>query len=302
MTTADKKSNPCTPQAFSLSFEFFPPKTPEGEQALWAAITALDRFEPSFISLTYGAGGGDREKTRELVRKVRNRINRCMVAHLTCVGESRERLVDILDFYRSCQVTHILALRGDQPQNAPPGALEKGAFRYADAFVAFIRKHYPEFHIGVAAFPEIHPEAASPEADLEAFRRKVATGADFAVTQFFFENSSYYRFVASCRAAGVTIPIYPGIIPLTNFKQIKRFAQLGGADLPTWLTDKFLPIQEDPEKMVATGIQVAADQCRDLLDHGVSGLHFFTLNRSDVISRILETLAPHVAARLPQQR
>ncbi|MBF0143169.1 MAG: methylenetetrahydrofolate reductase [NAD(P)H] [Magnetococcales bacterium] len=281
---------PGTPGGPLLSFEFFPPKGEEGEAAFWKTLPRLARFEPDFISITYGAGGSDRERTKELVCRVRQETGLEVVAHLTCIGDSREALVKILDRYRQCGLRHLLALRGDRPRNAPEDLAARSDFPYADSFVAFVKANYPEFAIGVAAYPEVHPEAASAEADLAHFQRKIQAGAEFAATQFFFENAAYFRFVSRCREAGLTIPIYPGIMPVVNYSQIRRLAELCGSALPEWLTSQYEGIRDDPEKMRETGIRIAVAQCRELLAGGAPGLHFFTLNQAETVSRIVTAL------------
>ncbi|KWT78809.1 MAG: methylenetetrahydrofolate reductase [NAD(P)H] [Magnetococcales bacterium] len=274
----------------SLSFEFFPPKKPEAEVLFWETLDTLMPYRPDFVSITCGAGGSRQAGSGALVRQVRERTGLTTVAHLTCVGASRPTLTEMLNDYQECGIATILALRGDPPRNDPPGALEQGAFRYAEPFVAFIREYFPQFRIGVAAYPEGHPETADPSVDQLHFRRKVEAGADFAVTQFFFENDVYFRFVSDCRAKGVHIPIYPGIMPVTDFKQLKRLSELCGSTLPRWLTERFEAIRDDPEKMRQAGVRVAVAQCRDLLRRGAPGLHFFTLNQCVVVPQILEEL------------
>ncbi|MBF0368185.1 MAG: methylenetetrahydrofolate reductase [NAD(P)H] [Magnetococcales bacterium] len=273
-----------------ISFEFFPPKLKEKEPAFWKAVNGLARYGPEFVSITYGAGGGSRQRTLELMGDVVRGIDVETVAHLTCVGDDAKALTAVLDTIDSHGITHLLALRGDQPQDMPQGALERGAFRYADGFVAFIREKYPHFRVGVAAYPEVHPEAADAQTDLSHFRRKVEAGAAFAVTQFFFENSAYFSFVEACRKEGINIPIIPGIMPVTDYKQIRRLAQLCGSALPGWLTSTMERLQGDPAQMKAAGIQLAVRQCRELLDGGAPGLHFFTLNQQGPVSQILDAL------------
>ncbi len=273
-----------------LSFEFFPPKTPIGEVRFWEALTLLARFRPDFISVTYGAGGGDRANTGRLVCAVQERLNLTAMPHLTCIGEERTNLESLLDHYEQQDITHIMALRGDRPPGSPPEALARGAFDSAAALTAFIRKRHPRLRIGVACYPEVHPEAASREADLAYYRRKIEAGADFAITQFFYDNTAYTRFVDDTHAHGVTAPVIPGIMPVTDFKQIQRFSALCGAELPEWLVTQFEKVKEDPVATLEIGVAVAVAQCRDLLDRGAPGLHFFTLNRAEAVGRILDAL------------
>ncbi|MBF0614085.1 MAG: methylenetetrahydrofolate reductase [NAD(P)H] [Magnetococcales bacterium] len=274
----------------ALSFEFFPPRQPEGERLFWNTLEALIPYQPDFVSITCGAGGSRQAGSGELVRQVHERTGLYTVAHLTCVGASRATLTDMLRFYQECGIPAVLALRGDPPRGEPPGALERGAFRYAEPFVAFIRESFPDFRLGVAAYPEGHPETSDLVRDQCHFQRKVEAGADFAVTQFFFENEVYFRFVASCRKQGVQVPIYPGIMPVTDYKQIKRLSELCGSALPGWLTARYEEIRDDPERMLQTGVELAVEQCRDLLRRGAPGLHFFTLNQSGAVPRILREL------------
>ncbi|MBF0417359.1 MAG: methylenetetrahydrofolate reductase [NAD(P)H] [Magnetococcales bacterium] len=273
-----------------LSFEFFPPRQPEGEKLFWNTLETLLPYRPDFVSITCGAGGSRQSGSGELVRHVQERTGLHTVAHLTCVGASRADLTEMLRFYQGCGIPSILALRGDSPRD-DPAALERGAFRHAEPFVAFIREYFPEFRLGIAAYPEGHPETPDKALDELHFRRKVEAGADFAVTQFFFENEVYDRFVASCRDKGVHVPIFPGIMPVTDFKQIKRLSELCGSVLPEWLTSRYEAIRDDPEAMLRTGVEIAVAQCRDLLLRGAPGLHFFTLNQSLAVPKILEALA-----------
>ncbi|MBF0176252.1 MAG: methylenetetrahydrofolate reductase [NAD(P)H] [Magnetococcales bacterium] len=273
-----------------LSFEFFPPKTSAGEARFWESLVALARYQPDFISVTYGAGGGDRENTGRLVCEVQDRLSLTAMPHLTCIGESRINLEALLSHYEQKGITHVMALRGDRSDQMPPDALTQGAFGSADAFVTFIRQRYPHLRIGVACYPECHPEAKDRQADLAYYRRKIQAGGDFAITQFFYDNDAYERFVADNRQAGVCVPVIPGIMPITDFKQIKRFATLCGAQLPGWLVARLEEAREDPVAMQEIGIDVAIQQCRDLLDRGAPGLHFFTLNRAEVVGRVLEAL------------
>lgn len=284
-------STPLKSGAPALSFEFFPPKDETGEERLWQAMTQLACHRPDFVSVTYGAGGSGKEHTARLVCQVRQRHQLTAMAHLTCVGESEANLRQILDHYRENGITHILALRGDVPRGASPQILEQGAFRSSIPFVAFIRRHYPEFRIGVAAYPEKHPEAPDMASEIDFFRRKVDAGADFALTQFFFDNGAYFRFMEASARVGVEVPVLPGLIPVTDYKQLARFAQLCGAALPDWLVARMEGIKDDPAAVLQAGVEVAVAQCLELLKGGVPGLHFFTLNRADAVQQVINGLA-----------
>ncbi|MBF0381011.1 MAG: methylenetetrahydrofolate reductase [NAD(P)H] [Magnetococcales bacterium] len=270
----------------TISLEFFPPKNAEAESKLWDVISEFAEYNPDFISITYGAGGGDRERTVEFTCRVKQDTQLSTVAHLTCVGDNEDELAQILDRYRSQGITKILALRGDIPKNAP--VKKSGVFPYANRFVTFIRENYPDFQIGVAAYPEVHPEAKNIEADILNFKKKVDAGANFAITQFFFENSDYYRFVEQCQKQGIKIPIIPGIMPITNFNQINKLSQLCGSQLPDWLAQELEKLKDDQDAMLDFGIEVATKQSQDLLDNGAPGLHFFTMNRTSAVLKIMQ--------------
>ncbi|MBF0612919.1 MAG: methylenetetrahydrofolate reductase, partial [Magnetococcales bacterium] len=219
-----------------LSFEFFPPKNEEGETRFWQTLAALQPFKPDFISITYGAGGSSRENTSRLVCEAQEKTGIPTVAHLTCIGDSWENLRQLLEDYSAKGIRHILALRGDRPATMPEETLAKGTFQNAAQFVTRIRAEFPHLSVGVAAYPEAHPEATSPQADLDYFKSKIDAGSSFAITQFFFDNNAYSRFVANSRALGIQVPIIPGIMPVTDYKQIRRFAELCGAQVPAWLS------------------------------------------------------------------
>ncbi|MBF0444638.1 MAG: methylenetetrahydrofolate reductase [NAD(P)H] [Magnetococcales bacterium] len=272
----------------TFSLEFFPPNTAEAEAKLWDVISKFSEYNPSFISITYGAGGGNRERTVEFTCRVKQDTKLSTVAHLTCVGDNEEELSRILDRYQSQGINTILALRGDIPKEAPKN--KKGVFPYADHFVSFIHDRYPDFKIGVAAYPEVHPEAKDSATDMVNFKKKVDAGADFAITQFFFKNKDYHEFVAECRRQDINIPIIPGIMPITDFKQINKLSQLCGSQLPIWIAQKMEQLKDDPEAMLDFGIDVAAKQSQDLLDNGAPDLHFFTMNRTPAVLKILERI------------
>lgn len=272
-----------------FSFEFFPPKTDEGEKKLFATIEELRRLSPSFVSVTYGAGGGTRDKTVGWVSHIKNELKIEAMAHLTCVGSSREELAAILARLREHHIENVLALRGDPPRGADRFTPHPEGFNHANELVAFIRRNF-RFCLGGAAFPERHPESASAESDLLFLRKKVDAGLDFLITQLFFDNRHYLEFVDRARAAGIGIPIVPGIMPVTDVAQVERFTQMCGASIPQDLRDALHRVKDDPEKVMQLGVDHATRQCIELLDAGVPGIHFYTLNRSPATRKIFERL------------
>jgi len=274
----------------TLSFEFFPPKTDEAAAALEGAIAELDELNPSFVSVTYGAGGSTRERTRDVVIDIERELGITAMAHLTCVAHTTAQLSSLLDEYNSAGVENILALAGD-PVLDEAGAVIDGDFTRAIELVELIAERQ-QFSIGVAAHPEGHPR--SP--DLATDRRHLATkleAADFAITQFFFEAEPYLRMVEELAALGCTKPVLPGIMPVTNVGQVTRFAQLAGAAFPANLAARFEALADDPAGVRALGVELATELCQRLLDEGVPGLHFYTLNRSTATREIARALAFH---------
>ena len=271
----------------TLSFEFFPPKTDEAARALEATISELDELHPSFVSVTYGAGGSTRERTRDVVINIEQQVGITAMAHLTCVGHARDQLTTLLDEYQAAGVQNILALAGDAPPD-DPDAVERGDLHRAIELVELVRAA-GDFSIGVAAHPEGHPR--SP--DLYSDRRHLAdklNAADFAITQFFFEPQPYLRLVEGLSAFGCDKPVVPGIMPVTNLGQVTRFAELAGAAFPAHLAARFEALADDPEAVRALGVELAVDLCQRLLDEGVPGLHFYTLNRSTATREIARAL------------
>ncbi|AAC07387.1 methylenetetrahydrofolate reductase [NAD(P)H] [Aquifex aeolicus] len=283
---------------FSISFEFFPPKTEEGERQLFETIRKLEKLNPTFVSVTYGAGGSTRDRTRNIVQKIHEETNLTVMAHLTCIAHTREELIDILQDYKNIGIENILALRGDVPRDKPDWRPPKGACKYAKELVELIRKEFGDwFSIGVASYPEGHPESPNLEWEVKYFKEKVEAGADFSITQMFFVNDYYYRFVEMCKNAGIDISIIPGIMPITNFKQIRKFASLCGATIPQSLIEKLEKVEDKPEEVKKIGIEFAINQCLDLIEHGVPGLHFYTLNKSDATLKIYEAIKDKIPAR-----
>ncbi|BEV72150.1 MULTISPECIES: methylenetetrahydrofolate reductase [NAD(P)H] [unclassified Paludibacterium] len=270
----------------NFSFEFFPPKTPEGMTRLQNTLMQLAPLKPEFFSVTFGAGGSTREGTLATVQEIRSR-GLAVAPHLSCIGSTRDNIRALLDEYRSHGVRHIVALRGDMPS----GMVEAGEFRYANELVAFIREEHGEhFHIEVAAYPEFHPQARSAEDDLNNFVRKIHAGADSAITQYFFNIDSYLRFVDEVRARGVDVPIVPGIMPISNFSQMCRFSDACGTEVPRWLRLRMQAYGDDVASVRALGLDVVTELCDRLLQAGAPGLHFYTLNQAGVVSTIWQRL------------
>ncbi len=277
-----------------LSFEFFPPKTPEMEVNLWHAVTRLAPLAPRFVSVTYGAGGSTRERTHATVARLRRETALEPAAHLTCVGASRAEIDDIARRYWQAGIRHIVALRGDPPPGQSYRADANG-YAGAAALVTGLRR-VADFEISVAAYPETHPEASSPEADLDNLKRKIDAGACRAITQFFFATERYFRFLDRVRAAGVAVPVVPGILPVGNFAQVKKFAALCGASIPARFASRFEGLADKPESRAALAIEVAVEQCDALRAGGVDAFHFYTLNRGDLVLAICDALGVHSAA------
>ena len=270
----------------NLSFEFFPPNTPEGMGKLRDVRARLAAFAPTFFSVTYGAGGATRDKTVATVLEIAAE-GRPVAPHLSCIGATRESVRELLALYRSRGIRRLVALRGDLPS----GMGAAGDFRHANQLVAFVRAEAGDwFHIEVAAYPETHPQARSPRDDLEAFAAKVRAGADSAITQYFFNADAYLRFRDDARALGVDVPIVPGIMPIGNFTQLARFSDACGAEIPRWMRLKLASFGDDVEAIRAFGVEVVASMCRRLLAEGAPGLHFYTLNQSAIATRILESI------------
>jgi methylenetetrahydrofolate reductase (NADPH) len=274
----------------SFSFEFFPPKDEAGEQQLWQAIEALEAYRPSFVSVTYGAGGSTREKTIDITGRIARETSLTPVAHLTCVGHTRRELERILDAYAAEGIQHVMLLRGD-PSDGPraPWTPTEGGLTYAVELVELARSR-GDFRIGVAAFPEAHPTAESRDADADVLVAKARAGAEFAVTQMFFSASDYFDLVERVRARGVDIPIMPGIMPILNLHAIRRQGELIGTDVPEHVVSRIAAHDGDPVAMRAEGIALAAELCEQLLEGGAPGLHFYTLNRSRATLEIFAAL------------
>lgn len=270
----------------ALSFEFFPPNTPEGAARLREVRARLAAFAPEFLSVTYGAGGATRDKTLATVLEILAEKH-TVAPHLSCVGATRESVRELLALYRGHGIRRLVALRGD----VPSGMREPGDFRHASDLVAFVRAETADwFHLEVAAYPEMHPQARSPRDDLEAFAVKVRAGADSAITQYFFNADAYLRFRDDARRIGIDVPIVPGIMPIANFTQLARFSDACGAEIPRWIRLRLASFGDDIEAIREFGVEVVAAMCRRLLAEGVPGLHFYTLNQSVAAARVLEAI------------
>jgi methylenetetrahydrofolate reductase (NADPH) len=272
-----------------FSFEFFPPKTDQGEQNLYAALSELRTLEPSFVSVTYGAGGSTRSKTIEIVKRIKEDYGLEAMAHFTCVGATVPELRSTLDEMRAAGIDNVLALRGDPPTGQEDWVKTDGGLEYSRELVDLIKADYP-FAIGAACFPETHIHASSPRADIDYLTEKVAGGVDFLVTQLFFDNGLYFDFVARARAAGVGVPIVPGILPITQIGQLERMTKMCGASIPEGLRRELHAREDQPEAVIDFGVAHATLQCAELLAAGAPGIHFYTLNRSPATRAILGAL------------
>jgi len=270
----------------TFSIEFFPPKTPEGVEKLRQARRQLAQLHPKFFSVTFGAGGSTRDRTLETVLEIQSE-GLAAAPHLSCVGSTRENIREILETFRANGIRHIVALRGDLPS----GNADPGEFRYANELVSFIRQETGDwFEIEVAAYPETHPQARNYREDLLNFKRKVEAGADAAITQYFFNADAYFNFVDDCAELGVTLPIVPGIMPISNYSQLSRFSAMCGADIPRWLARKLESYSDDTASIKAFGLDFMTGLCERLIEGGAPGLHFYTLNQAGLTSTLWQRL------------
>ena len=283
-----------------VSFEFFPPKTPEMEEALWRAIKRLEPLAPRFVSVTYGAGGSTRERTHATVARIRRETSLEPAAHLNCIGASSAEIDEVARQYWHTGIRHVVALRGDLPAGQTSYAPHPGGYAFAADLVWGLRR-VADFELSVAAYPETHPEARSPEQDIDNLKRKIDAGATRAITQFFFEVDVYRRFIDRVRAAGINVPIVPGILPVTNFGQVKKFAASCGAKVPAWMGGLFEGLDNDPETRRLVASSIAIEQCRLLQADGVAEFHFYTLNRADLTLAICHMLGVRGPASLPER-
>ncbi len=279
----------------SFSFEFFPPKTDEGQAILRRTIQSLHELSPTFVSMTYGAGGSTRDRTIDLVTEIKRDTDIEVLAHLTCVGATSHEVEGVLRQLEAVGIENVLALRGDPPIGQDGFTPTRGGFRYASELVAFVRRCY-DFCIGGACYPEGHVECLGPDSqrdlgrDLENLRAKLDAGCEFLITQLFFDNQAYFDFVARARKAGIGVPIIPGIMPITNFEQVQRFTRLCGASIPPALLEEMERLKDRPDAVLSLGVAYAAAQCLDLLQRGAPGIHFYTLNKSAATRTILTAL------------
>jgi methylenetetrahydrofolate reductase (NADPH) len=281
-----------------FSFEFFPPRDAAMEERLWQTVTRLAPLQSSFVSVTYGADGSTRERTHDIVTRIHAETGLVSAPHLTCVGATREEVLEIAQRYWDAGIRHIVALRGDPPKGSTHYVPHPGGFAYAADLVAGLRS-IGDFDISVAAYPEVHPEAESAQADLDNLKRKVDAGAARAITQFFFDPAVFLRFRDAAAAAGISVPIVPGILPITRFPQITKFAAACGASIPDWLRQRFAGLEDDADTRALISASVAIDMVETLRRHGVQDFHFYTLNRAGLVYAICHCLmhgpAPQVA-------
>jgi methylenetetrahydrofolate reductase (NADPH) len=283
------------PGELKVSFEFFPPRTEFMAETLWQSIKRLEPLTPRFVSVTYGAGGTTRERTHATVLRILKETALTPAAHLTCVDATRGEVDEIARRYWDEGVRHIVALRGDPPDAGRAYAPHPGGYPYAADLVAGLRR-IADFEISVAAYPEVHPEAASPESDLDNLKRKLDAGADRAISQYFFGAEPFLRFLDRVRAAGIAAPVVPGILPVQNFAQVVKFSAMCGARVPDWLAGLFEGLDDDPETRRLVAATAAAEQCRQLHAHGINEFHFYTLNRADLVYAISHILGLRPAA------
>jgi methylenetetrahydrofolate reductase (NADPH) len=272
----------------TFSFELFPPKTEAGMEKLQANVKELAKVNPLYFSCTFGAGGSTRERTFQSVAWLVSQ-GLDTAPHLSCIGSTREEIIEILHQYKAEGIHRLVALRGDLPSGAGAGGL--GELNYANELVSLIRQEFGDhFHIEVAAYPEFHPQAPSAEADMRNFMRKVEAGANAAITQYFYNPDAYYRFIDNCEKLGLDIPVVPGIMPITNYSSLARFSDACGAEIPRWIRKRLQGYADDIESIRAFGLDVVSDMCEELLEQGAPGLHFYTMNQSGPTLRIWNNL------------
>ncbi len=271
----------------AVSFEFFPPRTEEGRARLQLTRARLAALKPEYFSVTFGAGGSTRTLTLETVLELRAETGIDSAPHISCIGFAVNDIVETLERYRDAGITRLVALRGDMPS----GTTGFGELRFADELVALIRENFADaFHVEVAAYPEVHPQAVGASADLDNFRRKVDAGADGAITQYFYNPDAYARFIERCRGVGIEIPIVPGIMPITNYSNLKRFSDMCGAEIPRWMMMQLRDFGDDRQAIQSFGIEVGTRLCETLISHGAPGLHFYSMNQHEAAGAICSNL------------
>ena len=283
-------------RSFGLSIEVFPPKTSAGDESLIRSLERLTTYSPGFISCTYGAGGSTQDRTIELCSMIRDRFNIAATGHFTCVGSTRDELLDWLRRADTAGIDNIMALRGDPPEGRDSFQAVAGGLSHANELVALIREHHPDFGIGVAGYPEKHPEAPDAATDLANLKRKVDAGADAVFTQLFYANENFLRFRENYTDAGITVPLVPGIMPITDFGRIQRITSMCGAVFPDHLSSRLEAVKDDKDAQFEIGVEHAIEQCQELIAAGVPGIHFYVLNRSKACERILNALGVEATA------
>jgi methylenetetrahydrofolate reductase (NADPH) len=274
----------------SFSFEFFPPKSQDGWDQLFNTIESLKVWNPAYVSVTYGAGGSTRRQTIDLVSRIKHELGLESMAHLTCVDSSEDQILETLNSLKEKGIENVLPLRGDPPKGSASFVKAENGFGYASELVKFIRDNQYSFCLGVAGYPEGHQECGNIDKDIENLKKKVDAGADFIITQLFFDNRFYFDFLDKVKAVGINIPVLPGIMPIVNVNQVKKFTKMCGASIPESLISKLEKVQDQPESVQAIGIEHATQQCEELIQAGSPGIHFYTLNRSNSTLQILENL------------
>ena len=290
-TTHPANDGPRALKSPDISFEFFPPKTEEMEKSLWDTINRLAPLAPKFVSVTYGAGGSTRERTHSTIARILSETDLIPAAHLTCVNAPRGEIDDVVAQYHEVGVRHIVALRGDPTTGIGTRYVaHPDGYKTSAELVAHIKKRYPDIEVSVSAYPEKHPESADFDADIDMLKAKVDAGASRAITQVFFDNDLYFRYLDRVRSRGIDIPVVPGIMPMHNFKQARNFVTRAGTTVPSWLAEKFDGLDDDPETRKLVAATVAAGQVQKLAKHGVDTFHFYTMNRADLVFAISHLL------------
>lgn len=276
--------------AFALSFELFPPRTEAGVETLFRHAKTLVEFEPTYITCTYGAGGSTQDRTLEIAARVRREFDLPVATHLTCVGRTADQIRDYLRRAVEADVMNVVALRGDPPEGETKFTATEGGFSYANELVEMIHSDFPQMGVAVGGYPEVHQEATSPEADLDHLKRKVDAGSDAIITQLFYDNDDFFRFRDRCVAAGITVPLIPGLLPVTNVSQVKRIAALCGAKLPVEFLSQLEACGDDKDAQFEVGVDQATAQTQGLVDGVVPGIHYYVLNKSEAASRVLQAV------------